>query len=251
MKTNRDTNEKYHASPGISASGLKTIYKKSVYHYINQKPFESSAMAFGSAVHAAMLEPHTFFDDYHVMAKMDRRTKEGKEAYLLEQKKSEGKIVLSADDYDKVTAILENFRNDDLAQKYCKGVIELSHYGKHEDLDVRVRPDCLNVVDGFISDVKTCQDNSPMAFKRDVYKYAYHLQAAFYMDMLGVSEFRFIAVESNYPHSIEVYSLGEAMIEQGRRAWKSAFADWKLYIDTGIISNHIWDEFNEDGSKVL
>ena len=176
--------------------------------------------------------------------------KRKRERYM-EKKKSEGKIVLSADDYDKVTAILENFRNDDLAQKYCKGVIELSHYGKHEDLDVRVRPDCLNVVEGFISDVKTCQDNSPMAFKRDVYKYAYHLQAAFYMDMIGVSEFRFIAVESNYPHSIEVYSLGEEMIEQGRRAWKSAFADWKLYIDTGIISNHIWDEFNDDGSKIL
>ena len=85
----------------------------------------------------------------------------------------------------KITKILENFRNHDLAQKYCQGQIELSHYGKYENLDVRVRPDCLNRVEGFISDVKTCQDNSPNAFKRDVYKYAYHLQAAFYMDMCG------------------------------------------------------------------
>ncbi len=251
MRTANDTNEKYHSSAGISASGLKTIYKKSVRHHIDRKPFESAAMALGSAVHAAMLEPNTFFDDYHVMPKIDRRTKEGKEAYLVEQKKAEGKMLITPDDYEKINSILDNFRNDDLAQKYCKGVIELSHYGKHEGLDVRVRPDCLNKVQGFISDVKTCQDNSPMAFKRDVYKYAYHLQAAFYMDMIGVDEFRFIAVETNYPYTIEVYTLSDEMIEQGRKAWKAAFADWKLYVETGIISNHIWHEFNDDGSKIL
>jgi len=251
MRTANDTNEKYHSSAGISASGLKTIYKKSVRHHIDRKPFESAAMALGSAVHAAMLEPNTFFDDYHVMPKIDRRTKEGKEAYLVEQKKAEGKALITPDDYEKINAILDNFRNDDLAQKYCKGVIELSHYGKHEGLDVRVRPDCLNKVQGFISDVKTCQDNSPMAFKRDVYKYAYHLQAAFYMDIIGVDEFRFIAVETNYPYTIEVYTLSDEMIEQGRKAWKAAFADWKLYVETGIISNHIWHEFNDDGSKIL
>ena len=251
MRTANDTNEKYHSSAGISASGLKTIYKKSVRHHIDRKPFESAAMALGSAVHAAMLEPNTFFDDYHVMPKIDRRTKEGKEAYLVEQKKAEGKVLITPDDYEKINAILDNFRNDDLAQKYCKGVIELSHYGKHEGLDVRVRPDCLNKVQGFISDVKTCQDNSPMAFKRDVYKYAYHLQAAFYMDIIGVDEFRFIAVETNYPYTIEVYTLSDEMIEQGRKAWKAAFADWKLYVETGIISNHIWHEFNDDGSKIL
>ena len=32
MKTQYDANEVYHSSPGISASGLKTIHKKSHYH---------------------------------------------------------------------------------------------------------------------------------------------------------------------------------------------------------------------------
>ena len=35
MKTVRDSNEEYHASPGISASGLKMIYKESVNKYLN------------------------------------------------------------------------------------------------------------------------------------------------------------------------------------------------------------------------
>ena len=38
MKTQFDSNEQYHSSPGISASGLKAIYKKSVYHFLNKKP---------------------------------------------------------------------------------------------------------------------------------------------------------------------------------------------------------------------
>jgi hypothetical protein len=71
------------------------------------------------------------------------------------------------------------------------------------------------------------------------------------MDMLGVDNFRFIAVETNYPYSVEVYSLSDEMIEQGRQAWMQAFSDWRLYNETGIVSKHNWFEFNEDGSKVL
>tara|TARA_R110000772_G_scaffold65396_1_gene145952 strand:- start:4606 stop:5367 length:762 start_codon:yes stop_codon:yes gene_type:complete len=253
MKTGFDTNEFYHSAPGISASGLKTIYKKSVYHFLNQKPFESTAMALGSAVHCAMLEPELYYKDYHVMPKIDRRTKAGKEAFDIETKKSDGKILLSLEDHEKITSILNNFRNHDLAQNYCKGEIELSHYSKHENIDVRVRPDVLNRVENFISDVKTCQDNSPNAFKRDVYKYGYHLQCAFYSDMLGVpaENFRFIAVETNYPFSVEVYGLSTEMIEQGRNGWKRAFNDWKIYVETGIISGFIWNDFNKDGSLIL
>lgn len=248
-----DTNEDYHSSPGISASGLKAIFKKSVYHFLNQKPFESSAMALGTAVHCAMLEPELYYKDFHVMPKIDRRTKAGKEQFAMEQEKAEGKSLVAFDDHQKITAILNNFRNHDLAQKYCKGEIELSHYLEHEGLKVRVRPDCLNRVENFISDVKTCQDNAPIAFKRDVYKYGYHLQCAFYSDMLGIpaENFRFIAVETNYPFSVEVYGLSEEMIDQGRKGWKRAFGDWKIYKQTGIVSGYNWNEFSEDGSLIL
>ncbi|QDP54254.1 MAG: putative exodeoxyribonuclease 8 [Prokaryotic dsDNA virus sp.] len=251
MKTQFDSNEKYHSSPGISASGLKAIYKKSVYHFLNQKPFETSSMALGTAVHCAMLEPEMYHKEFHIMPKIDRRTKQGKEQFEIEQKKAKNKKLVSFDDHQKITKILENFKNHELAQKYCQGQIELSHYGKLENLDVRVRPDCLNRVEGFISDVKTCQDNSPNAFKRDVYKYAYHLQAAFYMDMCNIDKFKFIAVETNFPFSVEVYTLSDEMIEQGRKAWKRAFDDWKIYCDMGIISGYIWNNFDNDGSLIL
>lgn len=251
MKTKFDSNSDYHSSPGISASGLKSIHKKSIYHFLKQKPFESPSMAFGTAVHCAMLEGENYYKEFHVMPKIDRRTKAGKEQFEVEQKKSVGKQLVSFDDHQRITKILDNFRDHELAQKYCQGEVELSHYLKHENVDVRVRPDVINRVEDYISDVKTCQDNSPIAFKRDVYKYGYHLQAAFYMDMLGINNFKFIAVESNYPFSVEVYTLSDEFLDQGRRAWKKAFSDWKLYVDSGIVSGYNWSDFCDDGSLIL
>ena len=58
MIKKQDSNDVYHSHDSISASGLKTIYKKSVYHYLNKEQFKSSpSMKFGSAVHSALLEP--------------------------------------------------------------------------------------------------------------------------------------------------------------------------------------------------
>jgi len=138
-----------------------------------------------------------------------------------------------------------------LAQKYCKGEIELSHYTQYEGIDVRVRPDVINHVSDFITDVKTCQDNSPQAFKRDVYNWGYHLQAAFYMDMCGINNFRFIACTTKYPYTVEVYTLDEKDIEFGRMAYKNAFKQWKKYLETGVVSRYDWHNIHEDGSYIL
>ena len=42
MKKIKDSNEVYHSHTSISASGLKTIYKKSVFHYLNKEQFIST-----------------------------------------------------------------------------------------------------------------------------------------------------------------------------------------------------------------
>ena len=79
MKKIKDTNEVYHSSDAISASGLKYIYQNSVQKFLQRQAFSSKAMNLGSAVHAAMLEPAEYINDFHVMPKIDGRTKAGKE----------------------------------------------------------------------------------------------------------------------------------------------------------------------------
>jgi len=62
MKVTKDTNEQYHSQKDyISASGLKTIYLKSVDHLLTQNIKETPAMALGTAVHTAIYEPLDFY----------------------------------------------------------------------------------------------------------------------------------------------------------------------------------------------
>ena len=251
MKTAKDSNEKYHSSPGISASGLKYIYQESVKKYLKRKPFESKAMALGTAVHTALLEPDNFNKEYYVLHNIDRRTKAGKEQFATAEKLARNKIMLPSQDKEIIDSINVNFKKSTLAQYYCKGQIELSHYGEYQGAKVRIRPDVLNRHKDFIADIKTCQNNSPRAFKNDVKKFSYHLQAAFYMDMLEINHFKFIVVETKYPFSVEVYTLSKEMIEQGRNAWKQAFADYQMYLETGVEPSYNWHQYANDGSYLL
>ena len=255
MITKVESNKQYHSSQAISASGLKYIWKKSVWHFLNQKPYESDSLSLGTAVHTALLEPKELYKDYIVMPKFDGRTKEGKEqkAKFLAQAEEENKQLLDAGDYNTITGILENFNRNEQAKEYTQGEIELSHYLTFKGMDVRVRPDCINRVQNFISDPKTCQDNSPKAFIRDVYKWGYHLQAAFYSDALGIppENFIFIACETNYPYSVQCYTLSEEHIENGRKAYESAMSDWKFYLETGIPLGYNGYETNDNGVIVL
>ena len=251
MKIQKDSNDQYHSHNSISASGLKTIYKKSVYHFLNQQYKETPAMALGTAVHQAILEPDDFYDLYHVIEKIDKRTKAGKLEFEKQMELAKGKIILESDTHEIIKSILENFRKNDLAKKYCKGEIELSHYLKYKNIDVRVRPDCINRISNFICDVKTFQDNSPDAFKRDVYKWGYHLQAAFYMDMLGIDNFKFVAVTTTHPYTVEVYTLDDDTIEFGRNAWQLAFTKWQTFLKTNEPPGYHWYKFDKDGSFLI
>lgn len=252
MKIIKDSNDQYHSSKSISASGLKEISKTSVYHYLNKVRKETDSMIFGTAVHTALLESETFYDIYYPMPLIkDLRTKEGKILKAEAEEKSDGKILLSYYDHERIKHIIQNFKKNKLAQEYSKGEIELSHYTEYDGVGVRVRPDIINHVSGYIADVKTCQSASPESFRLDVFKWKYHLQAAFYMDILNFDEFKFICCEVNPPYAVVVHTLDSEFIEIGRKLWKQAFMDWKDYHVAGKIKLFHHDNICEDGSYLI
>ena len=106
IRIRRDSNEYYHSqSQYVSSSVVKTIAKQSVHHYLNQKPFNSPALAIGTAFHTLVLEPEEFQKDYLVVDhKVDKRTKAGKaEAKQLEeQARKEQKELLYQNDYNLI-----------------------------------------------------------------------------------------------------------------------------------------------------
>ena len=253
MRIEKDSNDIYHSHDSISASGLKTIAQYGIEYYLTQKHSESEAMKLGTAIHTAILEPDTFFDIYQVMTeKFDLRTKIGKEKKLEFDEKAKGKIVLQKDQYDVVKNLMKRLDTNSLAKKYLKGERELSHYLEYECLPVRVRPDVINHVEGYIADIKkTRLTASDKDFTKAVRQFGYHIQAAFYMDMLGVDTFRFIVCEDKAPYTIVVHGLCDESIEKGRKAWKDAFEQWKQYKLTGQITSYQPKRVADDGAFLI
>ena len=254
MKKIKDSNEVYHSHTSISASGLKTIYKKSVFHYLNKEQFISTpAMNFGSAVHSALLEPEkneiiALPENINLRTKKDRDFK----TKLIEDNKD--KIVITYDEKKYLEQITDNVSNNRLAIKLLSELyeIEYSYYGTIEDIDVRVRPDGIKK-NKHIIDIKTCNDASPKAFRNAIYNYAYSLQACFYSEALGYdpAAFRFIAIENKYPFDVAVYSLSNDLIEHGKTAWRTAFNLWAYYIKENKVSGFYWNNINKDGSLIV
>ena len=254
MKKIKDTNEEYHAHDSISASGLKTIFKKSVFHYINREKFIfKTAMNFGSAVHSALLEPEkkeilTLPDNLNLRTKKDRLFKKE----LLRD--NQDKIVITKEEKIALDQIIQNTLNNKLANNllFTLDEIENSYYGEYQSIPCRIRPDGIKK-GKYIIDIKTCQDASPKSFRNAIYKYAYHLQCCFYSEMLGYDpyEFRFIAIENKYPYDVSVYSLSDDLVENGKLAWRTAFNQWKEYIENKKVSGFYWENINKDGSLIL
>ncbi len=254
MIKKKDSNLEYHSHNSISASGLKMIYKKSVYHYLNKEKFISTpAMNFGSAVHSVLLEPEKK-EILTLPSKLNLRTKKDREYKSQLIKDNKDKIIVTSEEKESLNQIIQNAINNKLANKllFTLDEIEHSYYGEYESIPCRIRPDGIKK-GKYIIDIKTCQDASPKSFRNAIYKYAYHLQCCFYSEMLGYDpyKFRFIAIENKYPYDVCVYSLSEDVIEKGKIAWRIAFSQWKKYIENNTISGFYWENFNKDGSLIL
>ena len=222
----------YHAGVGLSASNLAEL-ARSPLHYITRLRLpskETPATKLGIAVHCAILEPERFEIEYIEAPAVDKRTKDGKA--LWSELEQSGKIVLSSEEYTKVTEMASAIRRHELASKLVSGgVSEQSVYWYQEvsSLDVppilcKSRPDYIKPLKkGYIIvDIKTTQDACISEFQRKAYyKWFYHLQAAHYVRGFEsvtsekVVAFMYIAIESEPPYAISVFKAGEDYLKAG------------------------------------
>ncbi len=111
----------YHAGPGLGSSHLRELLR-SPLHYktsINSPSKETPAMKLGTATHCVILEPERFEIEYVEAPCVDRRTKDGKA--LWSELEQSGRIILSSDEYIKVTDMANAIRGHDLASKLITG----------------------------------------------------------------------------------------------------------------------------------
>ncbi len=222
--------KQYHADQSIGHSGILRMLKSPAHlrEALDHPPQPTPAMAFGSAVHAYVLEPDRFAEEFVVAEKFDRRTKEGKEAAARFEEANQGKTVIASEDL----ATLSRMRAAVLAHQGAasllgQGEAELSAFWTDAATGIacRCRPDWLN--ETAIVDLKSCLDASSRGFSRAIANLGYDVQAAFYVD--GVKSvtgsdlpFLFVAVEKEPPHAVAVYRADPELIEIGRRKYRAA-----------------------------
>lgn len=225
-------NPVYHAGPGISKSQLDVLARSPAHFfdtYLSASParrIETDAMAIGTAIHTAILEPADWAK-WVVTEKFDRRTNAGKAAAAEAEERAAalGVPMIDRDTAATVNAIAASFYRHPVAQFMEDGFAELSVYWIDEDTGClcRCRPDWL-FGEGIV-DLKSTDDASPRGFMGSAYKWRYFVQSAFYLDGLAanginVSQFIFAAIEKNRPHIVVAYRATEELIEAGRREYR-------------------------------
>lgn len=213
------TNQSYHAHPAISSSDVKAVYKTSLHHWKNKVRKESSAFALGSAVHAMVLEPE---EGLVRRGPEDRRGNKWKEAAL--DADLDGKILLTEGDYDLAERIAASVRAHPVAAMYLASpslVCEASFFTADPETGVTIkcRPDGYIQDAGIVFDIKTTTTASPDGFPREVVKYAYDVQAAFYLRALRAAgyeanQFVFVCVEKEAPHAVGVHLLTDRYLHR-------------------------------------
>jgi exodeoxyribonuclease VIII len=216
-------NETYHAHNSISKSGLDLI-NRDPFHFFNRKPMEQTrAMQVGSAIHAAILEPDVFKDEYMMLPEVANRQqpeyKKAVKAY------GAGKVFTAAD-CDNIKNIQAAVWGNDEAKRLLKqnGFCELSGFAKDPVTGVvcRHRFDKLAVINGWAVDLKKTQDVRERDFARSIWNYRYHVQDAFYLDQYEwitgekLKGMKFICVEEKWPHKVAVYQLDDISRMIGR-----------------------------------
>lgn len=209
----------YHQSRAVSKSLLDQFAKSPLHakaYLAGVRDLETPAMAFGTAYHAAMLEPDRYAAEFAVF-EGDRRTKDGKAQY--ESLVNSGKTIISRTDADVITAMVEAFNNHPAVNLlHANGMFEASVFWQDYETQIhcRCRPDYWHADGkGLVIDLKTTDDASPAGFARSVVKYRYHVQAAHYLQGTQASRFIFIAQEKKAPYAIGVYELDRAALELG------------------------------------
>lgn len=230
--------DQYHSHSAVGHSGLVRIMRSPAHYqqYVSNPPSPTPAMQFGSAFHAALLEPELFGQNFIVAPKFDRRTKEGKAAAEAWEAENAGKTTLVDDQMTAIEQMVVSVRSHQGAAKLlANGMAEMSGFWTDPDtgIECKCRPDWLAVMEdnpgriAAIVDVKTCRDASADGFSRAIATFGYDVQAAFYQDGLKALTgrsipFYFIAVETEPPFAVAAYKASDEMIEVGRAKYRAA-----------------------------
>lgn len=179
-------NSEYHRANCITKSKLDTAHSSvSLVKHKQDAPEDDTkgdAFDFGSAVHTLVLEPHKFDAEYAVLPDFNLRTNKGKENAETFRASNKHKIIISTEEKRKIDLMVGSVMAHPVASHWLK------QDGWAESVvvsdDKQCRPDWLVDAGNFMvcMDLKSTEDMAK--FDREFFKYRYHVQDAFYSDII-------------------------------------------------------------------
>jgi hypothetical protein len=203
------TNEEYRAIDAISNGELQQIANNPGDYIWNKKaPIDATKTAafdFGTALHAALLEPEHFNDSVTIYGQTKTRESAAFGKFMETQDKNA--IVLLESEYDKLRFTVDSALAHPRFKYFIDSctVREASIIGEYKGIKVKIRPDAFSKEIGIICDVKSIVSlsdlRSDVEWKNPLFTHGYGHTAAFYMDVfqewLGrpVDEYTFLGCQ--------------------------------------------------------
>ena len=180
-------------------------------------------MQFGSAGHCLLLEPKKFEALYVRAPKsFHQRGKPGKERWAEFCEKHSGKIVLKANEWDRLQNIRRVFHiHPQIKKLWASGKAEVSLFWQDQEfcLDCKARLDWFDPNSGIIVDLKFTNNVGKAGTQKPIQVY-YAVQAAWYSR--GVYQltkkntgFMFVFIEKYAPHIISVVQVSTEDLNNG------------------------------------
>lgn len=238
----------YHAQTDyIGKHGLDLVARSPAHffeRYLSGKPQPepTHTQAFGTLTHMVVFEPERIGDEYVIAPEgLDRRTKE----YKLWRDSVGEKTICTVAEMERAQAVRDAvLANPFLAAWMAEGEAERSVFAHDPETGVRVkaRPDWMNHQQRVVLDLKTTNDARHMEFSRISFNFRYHVQAAFYLDVLkwarfGEYDFVFIAAENQPPYGVSVFVMDNDSLQLGRETYRRDLAVYAECLRTGTWPN--------------
>jgi hypothetical protein len=259
-------NDVYHADrTTVSKSWLDRVAKSPLHlrQYLDTPTEKTLALITGSAVDCLVFEPEKF-DELFIQGPFDdkgnphkKNTKVGKEAWLKanEDAKESGKTIIECHLTDHWTAIHEMadaiLGNGLMAEILQDGVGQVTFISQDPVTGMRrkCKTDNYHKASNSVCDLKTAVSASPFEFARSIASYRYHVQDAYYSDIIAdvvgsMPRFMFAVLEKP-PKDVKpdsgmmaFYELTQAEKDAGRDTWQSDMAAIAFAMDTGEWSGY-------------
>lgn len=194
-------------------------------HRMTEPESETPALRLGHLTHSAILEPESAKTWAIAPEGLDFRTKEGR---AWKEANTEKEIVPWTE-HQRISAMRDAvWRHPAAGQLLLGARVERSIFAWDEPtgLPVKARVDAIAPV--ALVDLKTTESAAPRAFAKDMARFRYHVQGAFYLDLYAAihpetvqaEAFLIIAVEKSPPYAVAVYLIERAAIDKGRAEYR-------------------------------